>query len=483
MLDNYRRRSLLQLNRKALTNTFRRITFGIVALNLLAMPAAHAQKDDSWQYVKRDDGCPTQQTQQKTEQATASGDWLTPGTKEYQVAETVFKILTDKYGFSGAAAAGLLGNIKGESDFQVDLAEGGRHFGMNGTANISTGGGGGLFQFTPFTKFTNSPYFRPPEGWAIENQIDFMWDSEFAKKSVWPYMQHNGSRYGVSMTFSSLTDFLSASDPAAAADAFQIGYERPAKYHPERRGWAQAANTVFNTANIQASPSKWLFTGENTIDATNTPAQQALNEKCGMNFTIPKGMVMIAWMYARAPEEEHLAQVDRQGFDLKGSHTKPELEAVLRETYKIKPDPGGTVTASCDRNVALAVIASGLDKDFPWPTVEAQYRYMLAHPDKWMHLSDPEQIQPGDILSFYYLNDASPHGDHRRHHTAIYLGEIPGQEGKWFTEASYYQYEPMRRHWPGSVAALKRQRYAAQIDVFRFVGKPTHPQIQVGGSL
>src|SRR5699024_1326066 len=107
-------------------------------------------------------------------------------------AEEIFDLLTGTYGASGEFAAGVLSNVKQESGFIPDRAEGigELKFGMD-NKNMPGGGGpgGGLFQFTPHTKYTNGKFGNEThisgaskgsdywganggDGWDIENQVD-----------------------------------------------------------------------------------------------------------------------------------------------------------------------------------------------------------------------------------------------------------------------------------------------------------------------
>lgn len=263
------------------------VTVGMIALQGLSVvqPMTTFADDEDWNYQrkgkhdcdedKEDKGKSTAETP-----AGVNGDWLTEGSDKYNVAKKAFETMTKEYGFSGAYAAGMLANIKGESDFQPDIGEGGKRMGMNekdgatyNSANPGALGGGGLFQFTPYTKFSHSEYWQKhnkSEGWAPENQIAYVWDSEFKNKQVQTYYNHHassgqigGASDAVSRLgkFGSIEDALSTDDPAKAVVHFQIGYERPQTYHKEREEWAKQANAVFNKDNIKADSSKWKFDG------------------------------------------------------------------------------------------------------------------------------------------------------------------------------------------------------------------------------
>ena len=199
--------------------------------------------------------------------ASSSEDaWLTEGTEQYEVAKKVFEVFTQEYGTSGAFAVGVLSNIKGESNFIPDVLEGGVRAGMNtpdgesyNSANPSAVGGGGLFQFTPYTKFSHSEWWKKrsgSDGWAVENQVDAVWGLEFGNRAVENYFSRTGKS-----NFSTVEDLISTDDPALASEYFQMAYERPQSFHSERAEWAKKANEVFNKDKVKADKSKFKFDG------------------------------------------------------------------------------------------------------------------------------------------------------------------------------------------------------------------------------
>ena len=228
--------------------------------------------NDDWVYVKPKCKVQSSSTASKANTdvippSATTGDWSTPGSETNLVAQQVFDILTKDYGVSGAFAVGVMANIANESGFYPDRSQGAGviRFGMNSkTPPSNEGGGGGLFQFTPYSKFTESSYWGKfdSDGWGVKNQIAFMWATEFANRAVWSYMgssdaSFGAGSYGLSPAFSSLEDALKTDDPRKAAQAFQVGYERPAVYHPERETTAVTMNSLFNSGNVPADPSKW----------------------------------------------------------------------------------------------------------------------------------------------------------------------------------------------------------------------------------
>lgn len=241
------------VSKKWLSDAMRGFWATILAFALLAsfvpMDAVAAEVGHSWKYVNTDpckDYDVDEEEASKTDgsQAEPGGDgsdvW-TEGSRENLVAKEVFDTLTGTYGWSGYAAAGVLGNTSCEGGFCPDAGEwaGGSldgmygctrahvHFGMDSKsepANFkhyggSIGpGGGGLFQFTPYTKFTDSNYWGKlkPEGWAAANQIAFMVEQGgFASRSVELYMKstnpfYGAALYGVTPIYTTVEEYCSS---------------------------------------------------------------------------------------------------------------------------------------------------------------------------------------------------------------------------------------------------------------------------------
>lgn len=264
------------------------IAIPLVAITILGCtvsPAtvsiAHADPKP-WQYVPDDDDCkepqstPSDSTSENQE-GVGGGDWMKEGTETNKVMKQMFKIMTEEYGISGAAAAGILGAISMESHFVPDIAEMTTtpiRFGMNSKtppASMNTadaGGGGGLFQFTPYTKFCNGDFWSKPNsesggGWYPENQIAAAWNEAILSGS-WssfaanvPRMYDKTTKYTTEEAFLSNTD-----DPAGACEAWAYVYERGAKWAfaqtiEQRKANAIKINEYLNKGNIPADKSKW----------------------------------------------------------------------------------------------------------------------------------------------------------------------------------------------------------------------------------
>lgn len=204
----------------------------------------------------------------------AGGPWTQPGTKQYQIAQIAFRILTEEYGLSGYSASGWLGNIQSESGFDPNIieAENGQDY---------KGRGFGLFQFTPAEKFTGSKFYNPKANLedSVRAQIAFVWESEF--KNQYAFTAAKGY---VTETYSIIGSkwfdynnikpehFLDSESPEKAMYYFFAGYER-GNYHlmheTRRKTAAQVADKLFNQKKVKADPSKWKF-GEG-VNSSYTP--------------------------------------------------------------------------------------------------------------------------------------------------------------------------------------------------------------------
>lgn len=201
-------------------------------------------------------------------------DWLTEGTEANEVAQEIYDFWTKEIGTSGAFAAGVLANVEHESQFIPNVSEGGGRFPSQFATQPDSGGpGGGLYQFTPYSKYVNTPHFAQG-GWTPRPQSKFVWDSEFISGSVDAGMKNAPNLYGIEPAFLKAytlipTDrngdyevlldkdaLITATDPARASKGFQTGYERPAQYHIKREERAVQANEVFNPHDYRGDAEK-----------------------------------------------------------------------------------------------------------------------------------------------------------------------------------------------------------------------------------
>lgn len=244
------------------------VAMSVIISMIIPPDTANAAKDEDWVYAP-EDKCENikkeldehksegSSEKKKEDEAVSSGggqgnNWLKKGTEEYKVAEQVFKYWTEEYGASGEATTGIMGNVKQESiDFYPDVFEGGKRLGMNKKPPKSFAGGG-LYQFTPATKYSDTKFWKKDgkDGWDPDNQTDAVWDLEFKNREVELYMKIKGTPY------KTVEELLTSDDPAKAANTWERAYERPLDAHPEREELAKQANAIFNKDNVKADESK-----------------------------------------------------------------------------------------------------------------------------------------------------------------------------------------------------------------------------------
>ena len=126
-----------------------------------------------------------------------TGSWTTQGTEAYKNAKATFDFWVSK-GMSGAQAAGIVGNIGGAEDTGFVLNQ----------KEIGGGSGGGLYQFTPYTKYLNDP--KSDKSWSAVNQGEVVMSLE-------------------PQTVSSFFSKTKNSSPGDAATDWMNMYERPSE--------------------------------------------------------------------------------------------------------------------------------------------------------------------------------------------------------------------------------------------------------------
>lgn len=102
------------------------------------------------------------------------GNWTVNGTAANKVAKEVFEYWTHK-GFSGAGAAGTVGNVGRESNFDPTIVQGGGHSDNPASILGAIGTNGyGLYQVSPGSKYGTWTGFKQP---TPENESDYMWEA------------------------------------------------------------------------------------------------------------------------------------------------------------------------------------------------------------------------------------------------------------------------------------------------------------------
>lgn len=195
-----------------------------------------------------DNGCDNTDTSQVNGIGGVGGEWTQPGTKAYSTAKEVFEGWI-KVGMSGAQAAGIVGNIGGAEDtnFVLDQKE------------LSGGSGGGLYQFTPYSKYLNDA--KSDKSWSVINQRDVVMHLE-------------------PDTVQSFFKLTKSSTPEEAAVKWEAMYERPKSVEAtaaQRQAAARKAYELFGGSNISAKDS---LLGEAASTAGAGEAADQQNNSC-----------------------------------------------------------------------------------------------------------------------------------------------------------------------------------------------------------
>lgn len=182
------------------------------------------------------------------------GDWTQKGTKEYKRAKELWDYCVE-LGYTGTQAAAFLGNAAHEGGGFHNLDQ----------DQVGGGGGKGIFQFTPGSKYDNNP--KSDHSWSIKNQVDVFMDLEKAAFSQWYHQTKNSH------------------DIADTTNIFEKLIERggiPA--FESRDAMAQQAYSMFHGSSVKGNSSKIegiLGSGNSQTATSNSDtAEQANNLNC-----------------------------------------------------------------------------------------------------------------------------------------------------------------------------------------------------------
>ncbi|WP_438838963.1 phage tail tip lysozyme [Streptococcus pluranimalium] len=207
-----------------------------------------------------------------TSSALASdSDWTKEGTTAYQNAKKVFKAFVN-HGTSGAFSAGVVGWVNSEGGFgMIGRAEG--HYGNDiktnsiaygvtprGLSYYTTEAGGGIFQFTPFTKYAP---LGSPDWENADKMIAFVMKT--VASGDWnASMDLTGKNH-------SFADAVKLTDPKQATLTWQA-YERGSVAHinqAQKQADAQKAYELFDGGKYQYDEAKFRASFGKKGDSSN----------------------------------------------------------------------------------------------------------------------------------------------------------------------------------------------------------------------
>ncbi|KAA8700930.1 NlpC/P60 family protein [Lactococcus lactis subsp. hordniae] len=326
---------------------------------------------------------------------TADGSWEKEGTKSHANAQKIWNFWKKK-GFSGVAIAGVMGNVAHEGNFDIpDRAEG--HYGSNEKENgISEGvvpsvgsgypvgktgkpeGGGGHYQFTPYSKFAD---LGSSDWKSTEKQCQFVWDSE-VKNAKW------------------LDSYKKIDTVDEAVAQWFTLYERGASLNPEKVTSGKKAYEIFGGSNVGPSISDDTDDSDSTNNSTtnacyNSSSSGGDNVSAGKIVDFAK-TIKGYFTYVQVHGEKYIGSVD-------------------------SPDKNGTTDCSGFVWLVLAHEGSSVPKDMQWYTKTMEDDAKGKH--QYLKEVKPEEAKAGDIV---IVNTGGGSGDEG--HTAILTEDWKAKE-------------------------------------------------------
>ena len=232
-----------------------------------------------------DDGSKPQSTSTKTDSASAGdSDPFTKGTKAYENAHKVFMAFVNA-GLSGESAAGAVGWANSEGSYDIiGRAQG--HYGGGINDSISKGavpttggtsntlGGGGIFQFDPYTKYAplNSPDWED-----ADKMVAFVIDA--ISKGDWnPAYDESGHNW----SFQEFAKQTNIDETAMSWNAYERGnmaYVKPDQKKADTRKFAE----VFEASKYKYDDAKFqkAFGGGGASSNNSSSSSQSSDDDDG----------------------------------------------------------------------------------------------------------------------------------------------------------------------------------------------------------
>lgn len=308
-----------------------------------------------------------------------TGDWTRKGTKAYKTAKQIFDFWVSK-GMSGAQAAGIVGNVAGGEDTTLEL----KRYEVPG----DTSHGGGLYQFTPLTKFLAIAH----GDWSVKSQSNAVLKLE--PQTVRTYMSSTKGK-----------------SPEECASKWEWTYERPAAWagkqsEGSRRSAARKAYDMFGGAKIKGKNS--LLGGAAKGAASSVDSGDSDCDDYGDGGAVHGDIAKTAKKYIG-------------WFTYEQVHGESYIGSVKHPNKNGKTDCSGFVW------FVLAKAGYKVPANMQWYTKTMEEDARGAH--KWLKQISAKNSRAGDII---IANQGSGGGDDG--HTAILLEKFHGAGTKIIQE-------------------------------------------------
>ncbi|MDR0289060.1 MAG: phage tail-type lysozyme domain-containing protein [Rickettsiales bacterium] len=330
---------------------------------------------------------------------TADGSWEQAGTKAHANAQKIWNFWKKK-GFSGVQIAGVVGNVGREGGFDIpDRAEG--HNGSNEKENgIAEGvvpatgpgypigttgqpeGGGGHYQFTPYTKYAE---IGSSDWKSTDKQSQFVWDSE-VKSAKW------------------LDSYKKIDTVEEAVEKWFSYYERGASLDPEKKVIGKKAYEIFGGSSVSSSDDSALSDTSDDKDSTsNSTTNACYNSSSSGGDNVSSGKIVD---FAKT---------------LKGYFTYVQVHGEKYIGSVNSPDKNGTTDCSGFVWLVLAHEGYSVPQDMQWYTKTMEDD--AKGKNQYLKEVKPEEAKAGDIV---IVNTGGGSGDEG--HTAILTEDWKAKE-------------------------------------------------------
>lgn len=297
------------------------------------------------------------------------GNWTQEGSQAYIWAKGIFDYWTKKRGFSGAAAAGAVGNAGNESGLTFDpqIVQGGGRTDNPKTVTGAVGTHGyGIYQISPGANYGNWGGFTEA---TVENESDYVWEA-YNGAAVSGGLKNNGH----------LSELANAATPedgtwlwfhtVELAAQSQSSYDRKAN----RENIARKAYEMFGGADIPANSA--LFGAATTADIGQQETKAADSSDCATpidsNNIVEVAKTLIGYFtYQQVHGEHYIGSVD-------------------------SPDKNGITDCSGFVWLVLAKAGYKVPENMGWFTMTMEQD--AKGPHKYLEEVSPDEAKAGDIV-------------------------------------------------------------------------------------